>query len=576
MPEFTFTSPEGKSYTVAGPDGATKEQAFQILQQQLKTAPPKAATPQAEENPTSLTNLAGAAIEPMMTMGSAALNQIPAGLAGVGNTLTNALGITHKDPADTVNSIKDAFTYEPRTTGGKNAMEAFSAPGEQLAKITPYLTDKLGLNPTESMVSEMAFQGLPQILGMKGARAATEAAPGVLKPKTPSPEVQMLANKNVTLTPGTARGGMLKNMEEKAQSIPVLGDIIKNARGKSVEQFSQATVNDALADISQKLPSGLKGHDAVRHAGEQFDAAYNGILPKLKGDLNSAPATGSTLPQKTGTNVSPATQSFRAELDQIKSMGQQGLPPEKAARLTQIIDNTIVSKFTSAGKANGHTLQEIRENLKNQIDAHMQSKTPEDRQIGLALITARESMDAMIERANPGTLGQQYGAIRRGYAKYSIAQRAASFKGAKEGVATPSQYNSAVRAKDRSKGKRKFAEGRALQQPLAKAGEKVLGGIEPDSGTAGRAAFMEGLLGLGGGGAIATMGHPLMIGLGAAAIPILYSQMGLKALQPFLLGQKRTAPGVAGGLAGGAMQDKKKRPPPPLPDRALAGAGIGQ
>lgn len=39
MPDFTFTSPEGKSYTVSGPAGATKEQAFQILQGQLKAPP---------------------------------------------------------------------------------------------------------------------------------------------------------------------------------------------------------------------------------------------------------------------------------------------------------------------------------------------------------------------------------------------------------------------------------------------------------------------------------------------------------------------------------------------------------
>ncbi len=35
MPSFTFTSPDGKSYTVNGPDGATPEQAFGILQQQI-------------------------------------------------------------------------------------------------------------------------------------------------------------------------------------------------------------------------------------------------------------------------------------------------------------------------------------------------------------------------------------------------------------------------------------------------------------------------------------------------------------------------------------------------------------
>lgn len=39
MPTFKFTSPEGKTYSLHGPDGATPEQAFGLLQQQLGTAP---------------------------------------------------------------------------------------------------------------------------------------------------------------------------------------------------------------------------------------------------------------------------------------------------------------------------------------------------------------------------------------------------------------------------------------------------------------------------------------------------------------------------------------------------------
>jgi len=35
MPDFTFTSPEGKKYTVKGPEGATQEQAYEMLQRQL-------------------------------------------------------------------------------------------------------------------------------------------------------------------------------------------------------------------------------------------------------------------------------------------------------------------------------------------------------------------------------------------------------------------------------------------------------------------------------------------------------------------------------------------------------------
>jgi hypothetical protein len=43
MPDevFNFTSPEGKKYKVTGPEGATKEQAWQILQQQLNAPKPE-------------------------------------------------------------------------------------------------------------------------------------------------------------------------------------------------------------------------------------------------------------------------------------------------------------------------------------------------------------------------------------------------------------------------------------------------------------------------------------------------------------------------------------------------------
>src|SRR6478609_2407132 len=38
--DFEFTSPEGKTYTVSGPEGSTREQAFSRLQAQLASAAP--------------------------------------------------------------------------------------------------------------------------------------------------------------------------------------------------------------------------------------------------------------------------------------------------------------------------------------------------------------------------------------------------------------------------------------------------------------------------------------------------------------------------------------------------------
>jgi hypothetical protein len=74
MPTFEFTSPDGKSYSVEGPDGATPEQAFQILQTQIGAKPPS--------GPGIGEDLAGVA--------KAAPGRIVAGLAGIPGDLLHA------------------------------------------------------------------------------------------------------------------------------------------------------------------------------------------------------------------------------------------------------------------------------------------------------------------------------------------------------------------------------------------------------------------------------------------------------------------------------------------------------
>jgi hypothetical protein len=519
----------------------------------------------ATESPTSLRNLAGAAIEPSLAMASSGILAPISGLAGV----ASAPFVGTDKAADVVNAVK-GVAYEPRTEGGKNAMTALGAPGEVLSKIGPALME-FGIqdpemagfedftNPTVGTVTpgvatgiQTATEGAASIAGAKGAPKL--APKGGVLPRGSSPQARMLGDKGVTMTPGQARGGILNTIEQAATSIPVIGDIIKGARGKSVEQFSQATVNDALKDIKQTLPQGLKGNDAIRHAGNAFDDAYNKILPKLSGDLDSIPPTGSMLPVRKGQRA--PGQSLRNELDSLKQMANQGLPPAQAAEVARIIDQEITAKFTSSGKASGATLQEIRESLRTEADTYRRSTTPADRKVALAIDTAKAAIDSMIERVNPQHAAE-YKAIGNGYAKFKVAETAGSYKGTKEGVATPSQYKGAVRAQDRSKGKRKFAQGRALQQPLAKAGEKVLkGDVVPDSGTPARIATME-LLG-GGSAATAMLHNPAFL-LGSGLVPLLYSQYGLKALQPFLLGTKSLARPAASAMALGATQSPVNR-----------------
>lgn len=75
MPTFDFTAPDGKSYSVEGPEGTTPEQAFQILQTQIGGA-------KAPSGPGLGEDLAGVA--------KAAPGRILAGIAGIPGDLLHA------------------------------------------------------------------------------------------------------------------------------------------------------------------------------------------------------------------------------------------------------------------------------------------------------------------------------------------------------------------------------------------------------------------------------------------------------------------------------------------------------
>lgn len=88
MPTFDFTSPEGKTYSVEGPEGATQAQAFEILQQQLSAAKP----PPSESGGPSLTGV-GKSLGAGLAEGVIGLAGLPGdlyhmGLRALGDNLT--------------------------------------------------------------------------------------------------------------------------------------------------------------------------------------------------------------------------------------------------------------------------------------------------------------------------------------------------------------------------------------------------------------------------------------------------------------------------------------------------------
>jgi hypothetical protein len=102
MPVFDFTSPDGKNYTVEGPEGATQEQAFQMLQRQIGTPQPAPETGMLEDAAKSVGSGLANATAGTLGMAGDARSLLSAG--------TDALGSKLGVEPDKVQSFKDFMT----------------------------------------------------------------------------------------------------------------------------------------------------------------------------------------------------------------------------------------------------------------------------------------------------------------------------------------------------------------------------------------------------------------------------------------------------------------------------------
>ncbi len=334
-----------------------------------------------------------------------------------------------------------------------------------------------------------------------------------------SPQIRSLMKEGVTPTAGQILGGGYKRAEEGLSSIPIIGDFIKSAQGRAMGDVNRVAFNRALTPIGEKLPEGIVGREAVQFVSEKLDDAYGKLLPKMT-VLQDAP--------------------FQQNIASLKNMVESGAIDPKAVNFfNNWIDNNVVNKFQGQGAITGQTLKQVQSDLRETISRLSASTDADQRLIGDALKEAQDQVRQLVTRSNP-QYASELKAIDKGYANFKRVERASAGLGAEEGIFSPAQLQSAVKAMDRSKDKSKFAKGEALMQDLSESAKTALGNKVPDSGTPYR-SMMAALAASGGAGA---MGMP---GIASALIasPLLYSQTGQNALAALLT--KR--PDIANELA---------------------------
>lgn len=408
--------------------------------------------------------------------------------------------------------------------------------GELPSRTAQRLIDRVTTKPTER-----GAQGIET-----GARIAGDVLmPGPKVARTPkaSADVMRLASEDVIMTPGTRGGRLAQAFEEKASKILPQ---VQAARERAMKAWNASKLNQLLkAAGAAPVPKGMEGRDALRHAQQEMSRRYGEVIGTTTGDLyaggkDSLHAALSSMREMAGkaTDLTEQAKStIGTYIDKVINAFTPKVPSRTLFAEWEMpnIENTP----NRGGRASGESMQQIVEELRTAAAPFRRAGTESERKIADALDTMRAHVIDMLKRENP-EFAQVFNAVRASYAKLQTAKKASGYSTTKEGVYTPGQKLQAIKARDTSKDKSAFNEGRAPEQKEAEGAQRVLGNKQPDSGTPQGLAVLDMLKG---GSSLWKM-LPSLLGAGAA-----YSEPVLKALQKRALrtsGTDRRIGAVAG------------------------------
>lgn len=361
-----------------------------------------------------------------------------------------------------------------------------------------------GQNPAE-VIRDAAFGLVGGKLGASVIGGAGNFIKGV------TGDALKLANKGVPLTLGQMAGGPLRKIEDSLTSVPVVGDMIRNAQRRGLEGVNRAAYDDTLAHLGEKLPDEINiGRDAYNYTKQRLSDAYDDVLAPLV-VVKDAPWTAAVGAAKSATG----------------KIGDKTIK----ANVNDIIKTEVLSRFDKAGQMVGEDMKAAQEALTGHI-ADLSKGTKWSRDAAGVLKGLKSDLEGLVTRVD-AEAGKQLAKVNKAYSFLKPLETAAAKPSSKDGIFTMPQLSMAAAA---GKSKATLAAGKAPHQELADAA-RILPSTVPDSGSAGRlftGAGATGLMGLLG-------GHLPVIG--PAALPaagliggtaLAYTRRGQEALTKLL------------------------------------------
>ncbi|MDM0057351.1 hypothetical protein [Variovorax fucosicus] len=328
--------------------------------------------------------------------------------------------------------------------------------------------------------------------GAAGGRVLTRTLGGLARPFI-SKDAQTLIDAGVRPTPGQMFGdgpigSAVRRLEDSATSIPLVGDVIKYARGRSIGEYGNAEINAALKPLGVTVKG--SGREAVEQADKLVSDAYERILPQTF--LTPFKAEAAVKQAMTAVKNIP-----------LLSVEQEGKVIQYVA---QKVQPAIADAMSNAKTIDGQIAKQIDAEIGFLARKNVASPNPGDHPLGEALYELQAALRGSLQSVVPGAT-KQLSATNNAYRQMLPVLKAADRT--QTGQFTPRQL-------DR-------ASGQYSQKPsdLNRAGQNVLPSTVPDSGTAGRALL--GAAAVGG----ASLGGPAA---GAALAAAVYSGPGMTFL----------------------------------------------
>lgn len=298
--------------------------------------------------------------------------------------------------------------------------------------------------------TEKALQTVTGGVGGKIGETVAKAAGTVLNPLVSKAE-QTMRDLGIQPTVGQALGGGYRKAEDFAQNLPLVGEMVRNAREKVLFDFNKGVINKALSKVDMELPANVVGRDAVAYAAEQVSNKYDEVLNKMSFNLD-----------------------FKTTSDILSALNKANLPSAAQREEAVNVLNKVALERFNKPTLTGAEYKAIESDLRKEASSYLSSATNSERKIGEALQEVLNVFRNELRAQNP-KMTPILRRIDSAYGDLSVMQRAAANTGAENGVFTPRQYQSAVRAADISRNKAAFAKGAARGQGVSEAGMNVIG-----------------------------------------------------------------------------------------------------